>query len=550
MHAKEMNEKFEMKKHTVKHYAKRILFSGVWITALLIVIEFFMLLGTFYAFSEYSQFILEAMILTGVIVMVYIINERSNPAYKIAWIIPIMLFPLVGSMLYLFVKFNFGNIAAKGILQKNIKDTEKYAKTNITVRKEMGTEDSKFLKMAAYIENAGGYPAWKNTSVQYYPLGDEIHEPILEILESAKEYIFLEFFMIEEGRFWNSILEILERKAKEGLDVRLIYDDFGCVALLPRKYHVLLNKKGIKTKKYAAISPFLSTHLNNRDHRKMIIVDGKIAMSGGVNLCDEYINAYEKYGHWKDNGFIIRGDAVYNYVLMFLQIWYTMAKGALQDYEKYLERRSDFQENALKQKCQYPDHLEEKDKNIGKQSPGYVIPYGDGPHQEENVAEQVYMDIISSAAKYVYIMTPYLILDHEMKQNLMHASKSGVDVRIIMPHIPDKKAVFAVARTYYPQLLKSGVKIYEYTPGFVHAKTFLADDEVAVVGTINLDFRSMYLHYECGSLFYRTEGLNDIKADFVDMFEKCQEITMKDYYKFSILQKLEGRVLRIIGPLL
>lgn len=523
----ELREKFEAKKHDMLHYAKRILFSGVWITVLLIVIQFLMLIGMFYAFSEYSHYIFEVMIVAGVVVMIYIINEKSNPAYKIAWIIPIMLFPLVGSMLYLFVKFNFGNMAAKGIWQKSIKDTEKYAKTTKRVREEIEEEESKFLKVATYIENAGGYPAWKNTSVKYYPLGDYLYEPIIEMLESAKEYIFLEFFMIEEGKFWNSILEILERKAKEGLDVRLIYDDYGCVALLPRKYHALLNEKGIKTKKYAALTPFLSTHLNNRDHRKMIIVDGKTAMSGGINLCDEYINAYEKYGHWKDNGFIIKGDAVYNYTLMFLQVWHTMESGATEDYKKYLDV-----------------------KPVPADAPGYVIPYGDGPHQEENVAEQVYMDIISRATKYVYIMTPYLILDHEMKQNLMHASKSGVDVRIIMPHVPDKKAVFAVARTHYPQLIKSGVKIYEYTSGFVHAKTFLADDEAAVVGTINLDFRSMYLHYECGSLFYRTEGLNEIKADFVDMFAKCQQITMKEYYKLSIWQKLLGRILRIFGPLI
>lgn len=528
MASKEENKKIKTKKQRMKQYTRRILFSGVWITMLLILIEFFMLISMFYAFSEYSNFILEAMTITGVLVMIYIINEKSNPAYKIAWIIPIMLFPLVGSMLYLFVKFNFGNMAAKGILQKNIKETRPYAKTSEEVERELEQEESKFLKIASYIENAGGYPIWKNTSMKYFPLGDELMEPIVEELEKAKEYIFLEFFMIEEGIFWNRILEVLERKAAEGIEVRLIYDDFGCVALLPRKYHVLLNKKGIHTKKYATLRPFLSTHLNNRDHRKMIIIDGKTAISGGINLCDEYINAYEKYGHWKDNGFVIKGDAVYNYTLMFLQMWHTMPGAGNAEYEKYLGKRPLSDNSGF----------------------GYVIPYGDGPHQEENVAEQVYMDIIGRATKYVYIMTPYLILDHEMKQCLMHASKSGVDVRIVMPHIPDKKAVFAVARTYYPQLIKSGVKIYEYTPGFVHAKTFLADDEVAVVGTINLDFRSMYLHYECATLFYRTKGLESIHEDFQNTFKKCRQITMKEYYKFPLRQKITGRVLRIIGPLI
>ena len=232
MKDREWNKRIVDKKHTMKHYAKRILFSGVWITALLILIEFFMLILLFYRFSEYSGLVFEAMVIGGVVVMIYIINEKSNPAYKIAWIIPIMLFPLVGCMLYLFVKLNFGNLAAKGILQKNISLTKKYAITEDTIRAEIEAEESKFLKVATYIENAGGYPTWKNTSVQYYSLGDYILKPILEELEKAKEFIFLEYFMIEEGKFWDPILEVLERKASEGIEVRVLYDDFGSVALI------------------------------------------------------------------------------------------------------------------------------------------------------------------------------------------------------------------------------------------------------------------------------------------------------------------------------
>ena len=338
MNLQVFNNKNEDKKHTLKHYMKRILFSGVWITALLILVEFLMLIALFYRFAEYSGFIFEAMVIGGVVVMIYIINEKSNPAYKIAWIIPIMLFPLVGCMLYLFVKLNFGNLAAKGMLQKNIKETEKYSKTKQDVKTDIEAEESKFLKVATYIENAGGYPAWKNTSMKYFSLADYIMEPILEELEKAKEYIFIEYFMIEEGVFWDPILKILEKKAAEGLDVRVIYDDFGSVALLPRKYHVLLNNKGIQARKYAKLIPFLSTHLNNRDHRKMIIIDGETAISGGFNLCDEYINAYEKYGHWKDNGFIIKGEAVHNYTLMFLQMWHSIVLEKTEDYEKYLDK--------------------------------------------------------------------------------------------------------------------------------------------------------------------------------------------------------------------
>ncbi|MGN0306689.1 MAG: phospholipase D-like domain-containing protein, partial [Lachnospiraceae bacterium] len=254
------------------------------------------------------------------------------------------------------------------------------------------------------------------------------------------------------------------------------------------------------------------------------------------NLADEYINAYEKYGHWKDNGFLIKGDAVYNYTLMFLQMWNVNSGSGEEDYKKYLALGPVTAQNR-------------RDKQK-ESSEGYVIPYGDGPHQLEDVAKNIYMDILAGTKEYVYIMTPYLILDYEMQQSLEHAAKCGADVRIIMPHIPDKKVVFYIGRTYYSQLISSGVKIYEYTPGFVHSKTFLSDDELATVGTINLDFRSLYLHYECGALFYKTEALEKIKEDFINTFDKCQPITLADYYGFPLWQRVVGRILRVFGPLL
>ena len=384
----EINKKLEAKKHTTLHHAKRIGFSGVWLTAVLLIVQIIMLLDIFMRFGQHSPYIFEILSLVSSAVMVYIINDKSNPAYKIAWIIPVMLMPLFGGVLYLFVKLNFGALAPKRVLNRNLDRTKKYAKTSDEVRAGIEKEEASFGKLADYIEQTGGYPAWGNTSVSYYALGDDTMEVLVEELKKAKKYIFLEYFIIEEGIFWNQILEILEEKAKEGLDVRVMYDDFGCVALLPRKYHMLLKQKGIRCRKYAALTPVLSTHLNNRDHRKMIVIDGVTAFSGGINLADEYINAYDKYGHWKDNGFLLKGDGVYNYTMMFLQMWNINSASAEEDFSIYLEKRPlEGEESTAKQ-----ERISEEEYSSW-QHPGYVIPYGDGPHQLEDVAKNVYMDI-------------------------------------------------------------------------------------------------------------------------------------------------------------
>lgn len=540
MQFSEINKKIEAKRHSTLHYAKRIAFSGVWLTVVLLLLQLLFLMNLFLQMEKGYPYVMEILGLISSAVMIYIINDKSNPAYKIAWIIPVMLMPLFGGVFYLFVKLNFGAMAPKRILNRILEKTRKYTHTSEEIKAEIEQEKTCFARIAGYIEATGGYPTWKNTSVTYFSLGDDTLETLLEELKKAEKYIFLEYFIIEEGIFWNQILEVLEEKAKGGLDVRVMYDDFGCLALLPRKYHLLLKKKGIRCRKYARLTPFLSTHLNNRDHRKMIIIDGHTAFSGGMNLADEYINAYQKYGHWKDNGFLLKGDAVYNYTLMFLQMWNIGSVSGKEDYKRYLEPGP----------VKAEDWADWDESPRKKEAEGYVIPYGDGPHQLEDVAKNIYLDILTGTRNYVYIMTPYLILDHEMQQALEHAARCGVDVRIIMPHIPDKKVVFYIGRTYYPQLIRAGVKIYEYTPGFVHSKMFLSDDELATVGTINLDFRSLYLHYECGTLFYKTQGLENIKEDFLSTFEKCQLVKLADYYHLPVLQRMVGRVFRVFGPLL
>ena len=511
-------------KHTTLHYFKRMVFSGFLVTALLLLAQIWLLFSVFFWLDSYAKLYYEGSVILALICMVLIINDDSNPAYKIAWTIPIILFPVAGTLLFLYFKYNFGTAAIKKVALEIGKETRRFSGTDEIVKKEIRENGQDIGRLADYLEKYGA-AAYRNSSMEYFPLGDEAMDTILDELEKAEKFIFIEFFMVEEGIFFDNVLAILEQKVKEGVEVRFMYDDIGCVALLPRDYAERLKLKGIHARTFSHVYPFLSTHYNNRDHRKIIVVDGKTAFTGGINLCDEYINAYERYGHWKDNFVMVKGDAVKGFTLLYMQTWNSVAYKKGIDYASYLD-------------------------TCPVESDGFVIPYGDGPYQEENVAENVYLDIIYNARKYVYIMTPYLILDHEMECAITHAARSGVDVRIILPHIPDKKTPYYIARTYYRKLLAAGVKIYEYKPGFIHSKTFICDDILATVGTINLDFRSLYLHYECGCLFYKKEGIQYIYRDFTDTFPKCIPVN-RDYYELIPLwQRVYGRIMRIFGPLM
>lgn len=513
-------------KHTTLYYFKRVIFGGYLVTALLLLLQIYLLFSTLVWLNNYANLYFESSFLLGLICTIFIMNGDNNPAYKTSWIIIIMAFPVAGMLIFLYMKYNFGTIAIKNVALEIRRETAQFVRTNEQVRRDISKEHSDLEKMSVYLEKRGNAATYENSEMEYFPVGEAALETILRELEAAKKFIFIEFFMVEEGIFFDSILEVLERKVKEGVEVRFMYDDFGCAALLPRNYAKELIKKGIHARTFARIYAFLSTHYNNRDHRKIIVIDGKTAFTGGINLCDEYINAFEKYGHWKDNVVMVKGEAVKGFTLLFMQTWNSVSYKQGIDYESYLTT--------------YPIE--------GKR--GYVIPYGDGPYQSESVAENVYLDILKNAKDYVYIMTPYLILDHEMENALAHAAKSGIDVRIILPHIPDKKTAFFIARTYYMKLITSGVKLYEYRPGFIHSKTFLSDDKIATVGTVNLDYRSLYLHYECGCVFYKNEGIPKIKQDFEETFVKSILVD-RDYYEMILLwQRAAGRLLRIFGPIL
>ena len=349
---------------------------------------------------------------------------------------------------------------------------------------------------------------------------------LLEELEQAREFIFLEYFIVEEGKMWGEILEILARKAAQGVDVRVMYDGFCEFVLLPRDYPQLLQRLGIDCRVFSPVTPFVSTHYNYRDHRKIAAIDGHTAFTGGVNLADEYINEIERFGHWKDTGLMVKGDAARGFTLMFLQMWDIQEES--RSFDKFLNRPM-------------PPVREDG---------GFVVPYWDCPLDHRKVAQQVYMDILNRARRYVHIMTPYLILDSEMENALKFAAERGVDVRLILPGIPDKKIPYALAKTHYISLMDSGVRLYEYTPGFVHAKNFVCDDREAVVGTINLDYRSLYHHFECAVYMFETACIGDIETDFQKTLQKCRRVTRETIKAEKKSMKLLGCLMKAVAPLL
>ena len=390
-------------------------------------------------------------------------------------------------------------------------------------------KESQYAKnQALYMLNYSNCPIYENTYNEYLTPGEVKFEKLVEELKKAKHFIFLEYFIIEEGIMWNTILEILKEKAKEGVDVRVIYDDVGCVMKLPYKYGDKLEKYGIKCRVFNPFIPILTNRLNNRDHRKIAVIDGYVGFMGGINLADEYINSFEKYGHWKDAAILLKGDAVFNLTVMFLTMW-DFINNSDDDYLKYR-----------------PENFT-NEKYLSK---GYVQPFDDSPLVNEPIGETVYLNLINKAKKYIYINTPYLIIDNEMATALKIAAKSGIDVRIVTPHIPDKWFVHAVTRSYYHSFIKDNIKIYEYTPGFMHSKTFVVDDEYAVVGSINLDFRSLYLHFECGAWLYKTDSVLKLKEDFLDTLELCQQISLQDCENVKWPVKFGRLILRMFSPLL
>ena len=507
--------------------AAKIIFSRMLIIFLMILIQIFVLLMGFMRFGTYMHFISEGISILSAVLIVYIINKDEPTEFKLTWIIIICVLPVLGALIYLFVACNVGGIGIKEKYKKCIRESKALLYTSDKTKEALQKYPASFRGFVHYLGNKEGYPAYHNSSVVYYPKGENKFEALLEELKKAERYIFLEYFILYKGVMWDAILEVLKQKVKEGVEIRVMYDGMCAILELPYRYPKELKRYGIKAKMFSPIMPFLSTNQNNRDHRKIVVIDGKVAFTGGVNLADEYINAKVLYGHWKDVAVKITGDAVRSFVIMFLQMW-GMSESKREDYEKYLS-----------------DITQEEIENAG-----IVIPYGETPTDTRETAKNVYQSIFQSATEYVHVMSPYFIVEREFLDHMRHAADRGVEVVMILPHIPDKRIVYYIARTFYPELLDAGIKVYEYKPGFIHAKAFVSDDICATVGTINLDYRSFYHHFECGAYFYDNMVVRAVEEDFQNTLKECIMVTKEYYKKIPLWQKCIGKTLKFFAPLL
>lgn len=518
----------------------RIIFGRTTMVVLMLLIQLMLLIGVYSFFAQSIFYYQGATLLLSFIVLVWIINSDNNSGFKIAWIIPVLSIPVFGSLFYLY----YINQNTVKQIQRRL---DKFNQTLTPIQKQTINQFSKEINgdlgeigIANYLYNTGTYIAYTKTHADYFPIGEDMYSKLIEELNNAKEYIFIEYFIIAKGEMWESVLEILKKKVSEGVEVRVLYDGMCSFILLPYKYPKQLEKYGIQCRMFSPIVPVLSTYHNNRDHRKIVVIDGKTAFTGGINLADEYINRIVRFGHWKDTAIMLKGDAVRSMLLMFLEMW-NVSTPQIEDYSKYLKLNTE--EDCVQEKM----HVQE---SADADTQGIIIPYGDGPYNREDIGKEVYIDILNRAVRYVHIMTPYLILDEEMASALKFCAKRGVETIIIMPHIPDKKYAYLLARTYYKELINAGVKIYEYTPGFVHAKQFISDDVRGAIGTFNLDYRSLYLHYECSVYMYRNPALAQMEKDYQETLAKCERITIETCNNYSKFNMAVGRVLRIFAPMM
>ncbi|MBR6967146.1 MAG: cardiolipin synthase [Ruminococcus sp.] len=497
--------------------------NAAFVILLLLQIAFLMLAVA--SLGERFYFIYFALIVLDIILAIYITNKNEPISYRVTWIIIISIFPLLGGVSYLFIKVS--QQFPKSIDLRNQKQTRELLVQDRQVMKELEMSCPDSLNLARYVSGYGLYPVYRNSITEYFPLGELQFQRLVDELEKAERFIFLEFFIISRGYMFDVMSELLIRKAKAGVDVRLMYDGIGTGMFNSVKPFRNLEANGVKCKVFNPFRPMISSVQNNRDHRKIVIIDGHTVFNGGTNLADEYINRRERFGHWKDTAVMIRGQAVWNYTVMFLQLW---------------------------EKAESSELLKFAAEPRGLESilatDGFVQPFSDSPLDEEPVGKRVYLELINNARSSVCITTPYLILDEEMTNALGFAAKKGVDVRIITPHIPDKWYVHMIAWNNYAALTEMGVKIYEYTPGFIHAKTCVADGKTAVVGTINFDYRSFYLHFECGAVLYECSVIGEIVKDFRRTLRKSQLITSEDCASRSVFKKAAGAVLNMFAPLL
>lgn len=484
------------------------------------IVVFLFLYSATNQLSNYGRIIFTVIQFLSVI---YIIYKDQNAAYKIVWIILLMFLPIAGFVAYLLWGNNKSPKYIKEEINKNDNKTKKILPQHEEIIDDIKNLDRK--KEVKFLLNGTSYPIYNNKKIEYLKIGEEYYKRLKEDLKQAKEYILIEYFIISDGKMWDEIFEILKEKRKEGVKIYIIYDALGSLFKKPKYLKEQLEEANIEYLAFNPLTAFIRSYINYRDHRKIVVIDGKVGYTGGINIGDEYINLTHRLGHWKDCGVRIEGEAIKSLISIFFTLW-----------------------NMNKKTVNYESYINEIEQTSKEQ--GYIIPFSDNPHNKINPMQNSYINIINNAQKYVYIMTPYLILDSETEQALINTSLSGINIKIITPSIPDKKLVNACTKSFYGKLLEAGIEIYEYKPGFIHSKVILSDDEVSIVGTANFDFRSFYLNYECGIWMYNTKEELNIKQDFEETLKQCEKIELKVWKKRKLDIRIIEALLRLISPLL
>lgn len=516
------------RKFTWRHVVRKILsliFSRLVVTGVLLLLQIIWLVILFNRLSEHAAWINGVGLMLSVLMCLALIRQDSTvPEFKISWLILFTVMPVQGGLLYLLWGDKRPAVRLRRRLQRAEARLAPLRTADPAAQQKLEGLNPRAAETARYVRDYAPGPVFDGTAVRYYPSGEAMFADMLPALENARRSIYVESFIIGMGEMWGRIHEILRQKAAQGLDVRVIYDDAGCLSLLPQNYDETLRKEGIRAFSFNRCVPLLNLVMNNRDHRKIMVIDGSVAFTGGVNLADEYINKLARFGYWKDSGIRLEGPAARSFANIFLTFW----------------------------QAHYPQEPLDPDKALPQVAPRptdcLVQPFADSPVDRESVAKNVYLELISQARKQLYICTPYLILDNDLVTALQLAAKRGVEVRIFTPGIPDKPTIYLLTRSYFPILLRAGVKIYSYTPGFLHAKTWLCDDRVAAVGTVNLDYRSLYLHFECSALLYGGKVLEDIRADMEQIRRDSKPVTLEDC-RTGFLGTLHSAVLRLLAPL-
>ena len=508
-----------------KYGLRRAIFSRTGLVLLLFLVQAGLLVSVMVWFQEWQAQVVGASAGLTMISVLVVLNSDLDPTAKLTWMVVMTVLPVFGALFYWYTQRDVGHWLLREIMTERQVQSRRQIDQDPNVLKALEEREPGAAGMARYVRRSGCFPVFDGTAVTYFPWGKEMFERLLQELEQAEKFIFMEYFILDEGYMWDSILDVLRRKATQGVDVRVLYDGTCEFVLLPRHYPKELEKLGIQCQVFAPLEPFVSTHYNYRDHRKITVIDGHTAFTGGVNLADEYIGMREKYGLWKDTALMLRGPAAASFTVMFLQMWSADLRSP--EYHKFLSTPVEKVE-----------------------AEGFVMPYGDSPLDGERMGEQVYMDILNRAEGYVHIMTPYLILDSEMENALRYAALRGVDVKLILPGIPDKKLPYALAKTHFARLMEAGVEIFLYDPGFVHAKSFVDDGREAVVGTINLDYRSLYHHFECALWMYGVDAVGDMERDFQETLARCSRATEETLANTGRLEKWQGFVLKFLAPLL